>query len=99
MATCTKTYRCQLPRSPLMDSFRIADKPGVIPAPRLSLHKAGVLGSTCSCQSRHSLTERCRLLKMKRPENHGSPNDWPDHLALPHRREAGLRRDGCGLQG
>ena len=27
-----------------------------------------------------------------------SANDRPDHLALPHRREAGRRRDGCGLQ-
>src|ERR1035438_9384878 len=55
-----------------LDSFRLADKPGVISSPpRSSLHKAGVLGSTCSFQSRHSLTERCRLLKMKRPENHG----------------------------
>ncbi len=25
--------------------------------------------------------------------------DRPDHLALPHRREARRRRDGCGLQG
>src|SRR3984893_10438284 len=25
--------------------------------------------------------------------------DRSNHLALPHRREAGRRRDGCGLQG
>src|ERR1700690_562684 len=24
--------------------------------------------------------------------------DRPNHLALPHRRESGRRRDGCGLQ-
>jgi hypothetical protein len=28
-----------------------------------------------------------------------NPIDWPDHLALPHRREARRRRHGRGLQG
>jgi hypothetical protein len=25
--------------------------------------------------------------------------DWPNHIALPHHREAGWRRHGCGIQG
>src|ERR1700756_3880528 len=62
-------------------------------------YDTGVLGSTRPRQSRHSLTGRCRVRKMKRPESWTSLSDRPNHLALPHRREAGRRRDGCGLQG
>jgi hypothetical protein len=36
---------------------------------------------------------------MKRPESHASSDDWPNHLALPDRREVGRRRHGGGLQG
>ena len=32
----------------------------------------------------HSLTGECRLRKMNRPEDLGSPSDRPNHLALPH---------------
>ena len=76
-----------------------SDRPGVISPPRYPFHNASVLGSTCSCQSRHSLTGGCRVRNIKRPEDHVSSNDRPNHLALPHRRETRRRWDGCGLQG
>jgi hypothetical protein len=44
-----------------------------------------------------ALTRQCRVRKIKRPERHASSNDWPNHLALPHYRKAGRRRDGCGV--
>jgi len=35
----------------------------------------------------------------KIPEDGNPSIDRQNHLALPHRREAGRRWDGCGLQG
>ena len=41
----------------------------------------------------------CVHPKIAAPGAGVSQIDRPNHLALPHRREAGRRRDGCGLQG
>ena len=51
------------------------------------------------------LRERWIALLLTRPRlrhnipasGHSVPTRWPNHLALPHHREAGRRWDGCGL--
>src|ERR1700682_1267127 len=44
-----------------------------------------------------SLTRGCPLRKMKH-RNDTSSSDWPNHLALPHRRETRRWWNGCRLQ-
>ena len=59
-------------------------------------------GCSAALESRvggNSLTARCRIRKMKRPEARHLHNDRPDHLTLPDCRETWRWRHGCGLQG
>src|SRR5271157_5857934 len=54
---------------------------------------AGVRASSHRFQTFHTLT----WLWVKPKIAPVSCHDWPDHLALPHSRAAGQRRDGCCL--